>query len=44
MFETFADRAAAGRSLAGRLNHYSGRDDVVVLGLPRGGGTRGRRG
>src|SRR4051794_23875092 len=34
---TFANRAAAGRVLAERLGHYRGRDDVVVLGLPRGG-------
>jgi putative phosphoribosyl transferase len=33
----FTDRAAAGRALASRLQHYAGRDDNVVLGLPRGG-------
>jgi putative phosphoribosyl transferase len=33
----FADRADAGRRLAERLRDYAGRDDVVVLGLPRGG-------
>lgn len=33
----FADRSAAGRELAERLSRYAGRDDVVVLGLPRGG-------
>lgn len=33
----FADRYDAGRRLAERLSHYAGRDDVVVLGLPRGG-------
>lgn len=32
----FADRAAAGRQLAGRLTHLRGAD-VVVVGLPRGG-------
>ncbi len=32
----FADRADAGRRLAGRLDHLRGRD-LVVLGLPRGG-------
>jgi putative phosphoribosyl transferase len=34
---TFANRTAAGRALAERLREYAGRDDVVVLGLPRGG-------
>jgi putative phosphoribosyl transferase len=33
----FRDRAEAGRQLAERLRLYSGRDDVVVLALPRGG-------
>jgi putative phosphoribosyl transferase len=33
----FRDRAEAGRVLAERLRRYAGRDDVVVLGLPRGG-------
>jgi predicted phosphoribosyltransferase len=33
----FRDRADAGRVLAGLLAHLAGRDDVVVLGLPRGG-------
>jgi putative phosphoribosyl transferase len=33
----FRDRAEAGRLLAKRLHGYSGRDDVVVLALPRGG-------
>jgi predicted phosphoribosyltransferase/dienelactone hydrolase len=33
----YADRADAGRVLATRLEHYRGRDDVIVLGLPRGG-------
>lgn len=33
----FADRAAAGRILAPQLQAYAGRDDVVVLALPRGG-------
>ena len=33
----FADRDEAGRELAGRLTAYLGRDDVVVLALPRGG-------
>jgi erythromycin esterase-like protein/predicted phosphoribosyltransferase len=31
------DRREAGRLLAERLGRYAGRDDVVVLGLPRGG-------
>jgi len=33
----FRDRREAGRVLAGRLAEYRGGDDVVVLGLPRGG-------
>ena len=33
----FRGRRDAGRVLAGLLRHYRGRDDVVVLGLPRGG-------
>ena len=33
----FADRHDAGRSLAKELARYEGRNDVVVLGLPRGG-------
>ena len=33
----FADRAEAGRMLAAKLAAYSGRGDVVVLGIPRGG-------
>ncbi|AOK04128.1 phosphoribosyltransferase [Burkholderia sp. AU28942] len=37
MTEYFADRADAGRKLAGALQEYAGRRDVVVLALPRGG-------
>jgi predicted phosphoribosyltransferase len=33
----FDDRRDAGRQLAARLGEYARRDDVVVLGLPRGG-------
>src|SRR5688572_11960070 len=33
----FRDRPHAGRVLASKLTHYAGRDDVVVLALPRGG-------
>lgn len=33
----YADRVEAGAVLAQQLRHYAGRDDVVVLGLPRGG-------
>jgi putative phosphoribosyl transferase len=33
----FADRADAGRQLAHRLRSYADRDDVIVLGAPRGG-------
>jgi putative phosphoribosyl transferase len=34
---TFRDRDEAGRSLARELSQYAGRNDVVVLALPRGG-------
>ena len=34
---SFVDLAEAGRVLASKLSAYSGRDDVIVLGLPRGG-------
>jgi erythromycin esterase-like protein/predicted phosphoribosyltransferase len=33
----FRNRSEAGRPLAERLSRYAGRDDVIVLGLPRGG-------
>jgi erythromycin esterase-like protein/predicted phosphoribosyltransferase len=33
----FRDRAQAGRLLAEHLRDYAGREDVIVLGLPRGG-------
>jgi erythromycin esterase-like protein/predicted phosphoribosyltransferase len=33
----FHDRRQAGRLLARQLRDYAGRDDVIVLGLPRGG-------
>jgi len=33
----FADRHEAGAELASKLRKYAGRDDVVVLALPRGG-------
>src|ERR1700716_2991255 len=33
----FRDRRDAGRQLAERLRHYTGRPDVLVLALPRGG-------
>jgi predicted phosphoribosyltransferase len=33
----FADRREAGRRLASELRAYSGRPEVLVLGLPRGG-------
>src|SRR5919201_590075 len=33
----FRDRAEAGHLLAELLRGYAGRDDVIVLGLPRGG-------
>jgi predicted phosphoribosyltransferase len=37
MTETFRDRAEAGRLLAGKLDEFRGRPDVIVLALPRGG-------
>lgn len=37
MERVFRDRREAGRLLARALVHYAGREDVVVLGLPRGG-------
>ena len=33
----FKDRTDAGQQLAAKLGAYSGRSDVIVLGLPRGG-------
>jgi len=33
----FRDRVEAGTALANQLTSYANRDDVVVLGLPRGG-------
>src|SRR5438309_2142350 len=33
----FPDRVEAGRLLGVKLSKYGGRDDVIVLGLPRGG-------
>ena len=33
----FRNRTDAGRRLAGELGPYAGRDDVIVLALPRGG-------
>lgn len=35
--QRFTDRRDAGRALAGALQTYADRSDVVVLGLPRGG-------
>ena len=37
MERAFANRIEAGRLLAEKLVEYAGRDDVIVLGLPRGG-------
>lgn len=37
MAERFRDRRDAGRALAAELADYAGRDDVLVLVLPRGG-------
>jgi putative phosphoribosyl transferase len=36
-YQAFIDRRDAGRVLASRLTKYAGRDDVIVLALPRGG-------
>ena len=33
----YPNRVDAGRALANALSEYAGRDDVIVLGLPRGG-------
>ena len=37
MERTFPNRIEAGRQLADKLDKYAGREDVIVLGLPRGG-------
>ena len=37
MEHAFPNRTAAGRLLAEKLVNYAGCDDVIVLGLPRGG-------
>src|SRR5205085_734001 len=37
MERVFPNRTEAGRELAEKLVSYAGRDDVIVLGLPRGG-------
>ena len=37
MTERFKNRAQAGKLLATKLGNYSGRNDTVVLALPRGG-------
>jgi putative phosphoribosyl transferase len=37
MERVFSNRAEAGRFLAEKLGNYAERDDVIVLGLPRGG-------
>src|SRR5712672_3668276 len=37
MGRRFRNRREAGRELAGKLDKYAGRDDVIVLALPRGG-------
>ena len=37
MERAFPNRAEAGRQLVEKLEKYAGRDDVIVLGLPRGG-------
>jgi predicted phosphoribosyltransferase len=37
LYSRFDDRRAAGRELASRLDDFAQREDVIVLGLPRGG-------
>src|SRR5213596_1766265 len=37
MERAFPNRTEAGRLIAEKLENYAGRDDVIVLGLPRGG-------
>ena len=37
MERTFINRTEAGQLLADKLGSYANRNDVVVLGLPRGG-------
>mgnify|MGYP006180535731 CR=1 FL=1 len=37
MRQYFEDREEAGRELAGKLAHYRGTPDLLVLALPRGG-------
>jgi putative phosphoribosyl transferase len=37
MERAFENREEAGRQLAEKLDRYAGRDDAIVLGLPRGG-------
>jgi putative phosphoribosyl transferase len=37
MGRAFANRSEAGQLLAEKLGNYARRDDVIVLGLPRGG-------
>src|SRR5258707_9669522 len=37
MERAFPNRAEAGRFLAEKLENYADRDDIIVLGLPRGG-------
>jgi len=38
----FQDRCEAGRTLAKELSSFKGQDDVIVLGIPRGGVVVGR--
>ncbi len=37
MLRTFRNRQDAGRQLAQKLQRFAGRDEAIVLGLPRGG-------
>ncbi len=38
---TFKDRTEAGRLVAEKLQHYKGKEDVLVVALPRGGVVNG---
>ena len=37
MFQKFENKLEAGKALAGALINYEGRQDCLILALPRGG-------